>query len=142
MILVGFNQASASPTFSQICFDSETDAQEHKKHYEFRKIDNSDIVEKDNRASIYYSKDNVDFAELKNILGESQLILDSDRNVEIHEWTLMISGSPTSSPIQYDKANGYCLSTRMGGTRIITYKWTSEIYDKTRGSVTRYELYI
>ena len=140
--LAGFNSASASPTFSQQCFETEADAKKHKSHYEYREIDNSDVSKKYELAKQFDFQEDVELSAIQSVLGASETTTDEATQLTSHKWTIMFSFSSSASNIEYNSSNGYCLQTRPRSFNTITYTWTPEIFDETRGTVRSYAFHM
>ena len=142
IVLAGQSSVSASPTFSQQCFETEADAKKHKSHYEYREIDNSDVSKKYELAKQFDFQKDVELSAIQSVLGISETTTDEATKLTLHQWTIMFSFSSTASNIEYNSSNGYCLQTRPRSFNTITYTWTPEIYDNTRGTVASYAFHM
>lgn len=140
--LSGYYSANASPTYQSFCFETEKAAEKHKSFYEYREVDNSETAKTDALAGKFTLQEVVKLSDVENVLGEAQVTVDEVTGTVTHEWILSYIGSPSADPIRYDSSNGYCVHTRPAGHGIVTYTFKAEAFDKTSGTLKRFEMYI
>ena len=139
--LAGHVLVDASPTFSESCFETEEKAKARQSVYQSREVDNSKSTEMDKLARALVGVQDVELSELKSILGESKITSDETTNVIKHEWQVTFYGSPSASHVRYEPSRGYCVSTRRGGIGVVNFIWKTESYDKTHGTLMRFQSY-
>ena len=134
--LLGTFQANASPTFSPICFETESSAEAHRNYYRSQKFDNTDKNEQVELATKLVQRGNVKLSEMEAILGKSQVDTDDTTQITKHEWTVTFIYPAMVNDVRYNSQRGYCVDTRPESFIFFSFTWQSPGFDSPYGKTT------